>query len=102
MTSSFGKTGSIRRPHHRIRSAAKALTVPDDKRPVMRLFRPQSQLALAAAVLLAQPAAADELSYGPDLQGFDYPWPVAHFRFTSQTTPLDMAYMDVKPDHPNG
>jgi pimeloyl-ACP methyl ester carboxylesterase len=69
----------------------------------MRLFRrPLSQLALAAALLLAPPAAADEPSYGPELQGFDYPWPVAHFRFTSQNTLLDMAYMDVKPERSNG
>jgi pimeloyl-ACP methyl ester carboxylesterase len=41
-------------------------------------------------------------AYGPELQGFNYPAPVLHFRFTSQGAPLDMAYMDVKPDKPNG
>jgi pimeloyl-ACP methyl ester carboxylesterase len=41
-------------------------------------------------------------AYGPELQGFDYPWPVAHYRFTSQGAALDMAYMDVQPAHPNG
>ena len=40
---------------------------------------------------------------GPLLEGFDYPWPVSHFSFTSQGEALDMAYMDVKPSGaPNG
>jgi pimeloyl-ACP methyl ester carboxylesterase len=42
-------------------------------------------------------AAEDEQAYGPQLQGFEYPWPVAHFAFTSQGEALDMAYLDVKP-----
>jgi pimeloyl-ACP methyl ester carboxylesterase len=41
-------------------------------------------------------------AFGPELQGFDYPWPVQHFRFSSQRQGLDMAYMDVKPSKPNG
>jgi pimeloyl-ACP methyl ester carboxylesterase len=45
---------------------------------------------------------AADAAYGPELQGFDYPWPVAHFRFASQGADLDMAYMDVKPEQPNG
>jgi pimeloyl-ACP methyl ester carboxylesterase len=40
--------------------------------------------------------------YGPQLQGFSYPWPVSEFRFTSQGSALVMAYMDVKPPTPNG
>jgi pimeloyl-ACP methyl ester carboxylesterase len=49
------------------------------------------------------PARADNgPSYGPELQGFDYPFPVAHFRFASQDNDLDMAYMDVRPETPNG
>ena len=47
-------------------------------------------------------AADDSPAYGPQLQGFDYPWPVSHFSFTSQGNALDMAYMDVKPAMPNG
>ncbi|MDR3422945.1 MAG: alpha/beta hydrolase [Xanthobacteraceae bacterium] len=42
-------------------------------------------------------AADDEPAYGPRLEGFDYPWPVSHFTFTSQGEAMDMAYMDVKP-----
>jgi pimeloyl-ACP methyl ester carboxylesterase len=59
---------------------------------------------IAALVLALIPLAAARAapSYGPQLEGFDYPWPVAHYRFTSQGDALDMAYMDVKPAHPNG
>jgi pimeloyl-ACP methyl ester carboxylesterase len=57
----------------------------------------------AAAMLLAAPAMAqDAPAYGPMLEGYDYPYPVSHFRFTSQGTALDMAYMDLKPAQPNG
>ena len=47
--------------------------------------------------LLPAAAAQDEQAYGPQLEGFEYPWPVAHFSFTSQGEALDMAYLDVKP-----
>jgi pimeloyl-ACP methyl ester carboxylesterase len=60
-------------------------------------------LALSMATICSGSARADEgPAYGPELQGFDYPWPVQHFHFTSQGESLDMAYMDVKPAHPNG
>jgi pimeloyl-ACP methyl ester carboxylesterase len=55
-------------------------------------------LLLAVSVL----AAAADASYGPELQGFDYPYPVAHFDFPSQRQTLHMAYMDVRPKTPNG
>ncbi|WP_246797208.1 alpha/beta fold hydrolase [Burkholderia perseverans] len=51
------------------------------------------------------PAAAagnDGPAYGPELEGFDYPYPVHHYRFSSQREPMQMAYLDVKPEHPNG
>ena len=56
-------------------------------------------LGLAGAISGASPAqAADEQpAYGPELEGFDYPWPVSHFSLTSQGEELHMAYMDVKP-----
>src|ERR1700728_1097743 len=47
-------------------------------------------------------AADGDAAYGPQLEGFDYPWPVSHFSFASQGETLDMAYMDVKPATPNG
>ena len=56
--------------------------------------------ALITATLLSTFAtahAADEQSYGPELEGFTYPYPVQQYQFTSQGTPLHMAYMDVKP-----
>jgi pimeloyl-ACP methyl ester carboxylesterase len=63
-------------------------------------------LSVFIAVALFRNAGAARLddgpSYGRELQGFDYPWPVRHFRFTSQGVALDMAYMDVMPVTPNG
>ena len=69
-------------------------------------------VALTASLCLSGPAipgitvsasAADEPAYGPELQGYDYPWPVSHFTFASQGEALDMAYMDVTPTGtPNG
>jgi pimeloyl-ACP methyl ester carboxylesterase len=48
-------------------------------------------------------AAAAEPAYGPELEGFDYPWPVSYFALNSQREQLHMAYMDVKPaGSPNG
>ena len=40
--------------------------------------------------------------YGPELQGFDYPYPVATFEFSSQREDMHMAYMDVRPSQGNG
>jgi len=54
--------------------------------------------ALLLAVLLATPAAA----YGPELEGFAYPYPVHDFSFDSQGERLTMRYMDVAPAKPNG
>ena len=55
-------------------------------------------LIFAAAAPPPALAADDAPAYGPQLQGFEYPWPVSHFSFTSQGETLDMAYMDVKAD----
>jgi len=66
----------------------------------MRFSALLSSLSVAIALALVSPSGAapfDEgAAYGSELQGFDYPWPVLHFRFTSQGEALDMAYMDVK------
>ncbi|ELY7390422.1 alpha/beta hydrolase [Cronobacter universalis] len=62
-------------------------------------------LRLSSAALLcalAAPALAETPAYGPELEGFDYGWPVARFSFESQRQPMQMAYIDVKPDKPNG
>src|SRR5207247_2116448 len=41
-------------------------------------------------------------AYGPELEGFDYPFPVGRFDFTSQRQPLHMSYLDVAPEKPGG
>jgi len=56
-------------------------------------------LAWTPAFALAQPADAQ---YGPELEEFDYPYPVQHFAFTSQGQAMSMAYMDLAPASPNG
>ena len=54
------------------------------------------RLWLAAALcLIAGAARAQEPTFGPELQGFNYPWPVHDFAFSSQGEPLTMRYMDV-------
>ncbi|BCQ61915.1 hypothetical protein PBOI14_36650 [Pseudomonas sp. Boi14] len=57
---------------------------------------------LSALLLpLALPAlAARAPVYGPELQGFDYPYPLQHFSFVSQGQALQMGYMDVPPQSP--
>jgi pimeloyl-ACP methyl ester carboxylesterase len=64
-----------------------------------------STLSTTIALALVSPSDAASFDEGPafgsELQGFDYPWPVQHFRFTSQGESLDMAYMDVRPAKPN-
>lgn len=52
---------------------------------------------ILALVFSALAFGADSPSYGPELQRFDYPYPVAQFNFTSQREALHMAYMDVRP-----
>jgi pimeloyl-ACP methyl ester carboxylesterase len=76
----------------------------------MRLFALLRIAILACAAVLslmtpgasAVPDADTGAAYGPELQGFDYPFPVSHFHFTSQQQGLDMAYIDVRPASPNG
>lgn len=54
-----------------------------------------SGLFLAGALLGAAPGFA--ASYGEQLEGFQYPYPLQHFNFTSQQQSLSMGYMDIKP-----
>jgi pimeloyl-ACP methyl ester carboxylesterase len=72
----------------------------------MRLATLLSALSIAAVMHSVSaadvPLLVDAPIFGPELQGFDYPWPVQHFRFTSQGKALDMAYMDVMPAEANG
>jgi len=77
-------------------------------RPILRALlvslAAAASAALASAAFAADASAtsADGPAYGPELEGFTYPAPVERFEFTSQQQPLHMAYMDVKPEHPNG
>src|SRR5271167_3884030 len=55
-------------------------------------------LWFAGGLALAEPSA-----FGPELQGFDYPWPVKDRAFASQGEAMTMRYMDVAPTTaPNG
>lgn len=49
---------------------------------------------------LVLPVAAKPL--GTRLEKFDYPYPVSFLEFEAQQQALEMAYMDVKPETPNG
>src|SRR3954471_14973698 len=74
--------------------------------PNRRIRAPPLAAKRLAAVLLAAalalPAAAAPPTYGPELQGFDYPYPVQSFAFASQGESLAMRYIDVAPAKPNG
>jgi pimeloyl-ACP methyl ester carboxylesterase len=62
-------------------------------------------LVFALTLALATPPAASAENakpLGADLERFDYPWPVERFEVTVGTTPAAMAYMDVRPEKPNG
>lgn len=61
-------------------------------------------LALVAVLSLTGSAQAQQhKTYGLELEGFDYPYEVHRFAFTSQGADLQMGYMDVKPHQsPNG
>lgn len=59
---------------------------------------------LALAVALTGCATSRPLAYGPDLQGFNYPYPVRFYSFKTQAQTYAMAYMDVAPpkERPGG
>jgi pimeloyl-ACP methyl ester carboxylesterase len=54
------------------------------------------------AIALSGAYAEEHKQYGPELEGFDYPYQVHQFQFTSQGDNMHMAYMDVPPQQPNG
>ncbi len=67
-----------------------------------RLRLPLAGVLLATALLPSLAlAATDEAGsapvYGARLEGFEYPYPVAQFRFQSQRQAVEMAYLDVAP-----
>lgn len=63
-------------------------------------MRARSVALGAALAVLAAGAPAGAEGYGLQLEGFDYPHAVKRFAFTSQRTPVEMAYMDVAPTGP--
>lgn len=54
-------------------------------------------IALLAAVTALPVSAAERPTYGPQLEGFDYPHPVRRYGLDSQRQSLSMAYLDVAP-----
>jgi pimeloyl-ACP methyl ester carboxylesterase len=56
-------------------------------------------LSLAALVAAPQP---NEPTYGPELEAFEYAFPVQRFDLQSQRQSLHMSYLDVRPPQPNG
>ncbi|WP_460135906.1 alpha/beta fold hydrolase [Pseudomonas sp. S1_E04] len=59
--------------------------------------------SLFTTIALPTFAATDGPTYGPELQGFQYPYPLKHFTFQSQGNALQMGYMDVPANgKPNG
>ena len=60
-------------------------------------------VAMTAGLGLPMAAAAQSVpSYGSELEGFEYPFPVKTYALTSQGKALQMRYMDVAPATPNG
>lgn len=58
---------------------------------------------LLLAATLTGCATGKHDTYGPELQGFKYPYPVERFKFVSQGQTVQMGYMDVAPKGtPNG
>ncbi len=56
---------------------------------------PLTRAFCIAGLLAATTAPAFAATYGPELQGFEYPYPLQHFEFESQGKALQMGYMDV-------
>lgn len=61
------------------------------------MSRPFSRWLPSLLLTAALPviALAEGPAYGPELQGFDYPYTLKHFAFESQGQSLQMGYMDV-------
>jgi pimeloyl-ACP methyl ester carboxylesterase len=58
--------------------------------------------AILATACMA-PAKADQPGvYGPELEGFEYPFTPEQFSFPSQDQTVSMTFMDVAPEKPNG
>jgi pimeloyl-ACP methyl ester carboxylesterase len=58
--------------------------------------------ALLCLVFAPRAAAAPPEAYDPEAAAFPYSYPVHRFAFESQRQQLEMAYLDVAPEQPNG
>jgi len=54
-------------------------------------------ISVLPGVALAQTSTTGAASYGPQLEGFQYPHPIQRFALDSQGQKLSMAYMDIAP-----
>jgi len=66
------------------------------------MTHPMKKLLALLLMTSALAAHADAPVYGVELQGFDYPVPVASFTFTAQGQSMHMAYLDYQPKEANG
>jgi len=57
-------------------------------------------LLMAIACMAVVPANARPVSYGPNLEGFAYPYPVEFYSSRTQAQTNSMAFMDVAPTRP--
>jgi pimeloyl-ACP methyl ester carboxylesterase len=67
------------------------------------MFLKQFIFTLSCLCVLSPGAAlsAERPTYGPRLEGYDYPHPVKSFEFNSQNQTLSMSYMDLTPADPS-
>lgn len=72
--------------------------------PIVNISRLTCSVLLSLGAVFSGVVSASSSSpetaptYGPELEGFAYPYPVKRFTFTSQRQALQMAYMDVPAD----
>ncbi|MEZ3500859.1 alpha/beta fold hydrolase [Pantoea sp. KPR_PJ] len=64
--------------------------------PISGLKKPLALLLASITLFVTAPGRAAS-TYGEQLEGFQYPFTLQHFSFSSQQQPLSMGYMDVKP-----
>lgn len=75
---------------------------------LLRLLRQTAALLLAGSSLwtlaqdASQPTYAGAEPLGAAMENWSYPYPVQMLQFEMEGRPVRMAYMDVKPENPNG
>jgi pimeloyl-ACP methyl ester carboxylesterase len=65
-------------------------------------MRSLSSILVLGLIFSASARAQQGPAYGPNLEAFAYPYPVQQWTFVSQGRSLSMAYLDVRPQSPNG